>query len=607
MSGKRQVTIDELRGNYPLYAEGALKIVTKQGKLLPLVMNHSQQVVQAEVDRCERQGLPVRIIELKARQTGLSTDAEARIFHRCHLRENRRAIIMAHVEESAKSIFDMTRNFYENLPEGLQLPKRYFTKRMIQFAGSNSSLRVVMANKAGGRGMTAQYLHMSEIAFYTKLKGIIAAVQQAVPSEPDTMVIGESTPNGHNEFYEWWVDAKAGKNDFTPIFIPWYSEPTYRRRVDQWTGLGTLDEDEQELRHLYKLDDEQLQWRRWCIANNCRNDAETFLQEYPSDDRSCFLASGRPAFDRKGVQVYLCMSGLEVDPATQQRAEVPMLMDLEWDPEKKAPRFTPSTRPGGEHGCRIYEPPKERVRYTLGMDIAEGVKGGDRSAIAVFNRMSLDYDFFWYGWVPPEQLAVYGYWLWLWYNRGTVIPEFNNHGYTTIMELENLGCTDIWRRPDSMEKGVAVPTDRLGYLTSVKTRDPLFNGLREYVSNIAKPDRKHMSGRIRDPECVKEFLSCVYDKGRIDHLDNARDDVVAAAALALFAHRGTKDNPIAPLQPEDVRMALDRAARRRGPGAQLSLAEMIAAGVTAEELERYDEEQENARRGLERRLGGRMG
>ncbi|HPO93489.1 MAG TPA: hypothetical protein PL072_08450, partial [Phycisphaerales bacterium] len=134
MSGKRQVTIDELRGNYPLYAEGALKIVTKQGKLLPLVMNHSQQVVQAEVERCERQGLPVRIIELKARQTGLSTDAEARIFHRCHLRENRRAIIMAHVEESAKSIFDMTRNFYENLPEGLQLPKRYFTKRMIQFA-----------------------------------------------------------------------------------------------------------------------------------------------------------------------------------------------------------------------------------------------------------------------------------------------------------------------------------------------------------------------------------------------------------------------------------------------------------------------------------------
>jgi len=607
VSAERAVTIEELRGNYPLYAEGALKIVTKQGKILPLTLNHSQHVVQKAVDTCEAEGRPIRILELKARQTGLSTDAEARIFHRCHLRANRRAIIMAHVEESAKSIFDMTRNFYENLPEGLQLPKKYFTKRMIQFADSGSSLRVAMANKMGGRGLTAQYLHMSECAFYTNLKTIIAAVQQAVPSDPDTMVIVESTPNGHNEFYDWWQDAKAGKNDYIPIFIPWFSEPTYRRKPNQWKGLGVLDEEEQELRRLYKLDDEQLQWRRWCIANNCRNDAEIFLQEYPSDDRTCFLASGRPAFDRAGVQVYLCMSGLETDPETLERAEPPQLMDIGWDDLKKAPVFTPSTRPEGEHGCRLYEPPKERVKYMIGMDVAEGVRGGDRSSIAVFNRMTLDYDFFWYGWTPPENLAVYGYWLWLWYNRGTVIPEYNNHGYTTITTLENLGCTDIWQRPESMEKTASKTSDRLGYLTSVKTRDPLFNSFREYVRNAGDPFRKHLSGRIRDPECVKEMLSCIYDGGRIDHLDNARDDVVVSAALALFGHRGSADSPIEPLPAEELRIHLARAESRRGPGAGLSMTEMLMAGVTAEELERHDEQMENERRAAARRAGGRMG
>lgn len=607
MATERAITIDELRGNYPLYAEGALKIVTKQGKILPLTLNHSQHVVQDAVNQCEKAKRPIRILELKARQTGLSTDAEARIFHRCHLRPNRRAIIMAHVEESAKSIFDMTRNFYENLPEGLQLPKKYFTKRMIQFDGSNSSLRVAMANKMGGRGMTAQYLHMSECAFYTNLKQIIAAVQQAVPDDPDTMVIVESTPNGHNEFYEWWQDAKAGKNDYMPIFIPWFSEPTYRRKVNEWKGLGVLDEEEQELRHLYKLDDEQLQWRRWCIANNCRNDAEIFLQEYPSDDRTCFLASGRPAFDRAGVQVYLCMSGLEPDRETNLRAEPPPLMDIGWDEEKKAPLFTPSTKLGGEHGCRLYEPPKERVKYMIGLDVAEGVKGGDRSSIAVFNRMSLDYDFFWYGWTPPETLAVYGYWLWLWYNKGTVIPEFNNHGYTTITTLENLGCTDIWQRPESMEKTASKTSDRLGYLTSIKTRDPLFNSFREYVRNAGNPERTHLSGRIRDPECVKEMLACVYDAGRIDHLPNARNDVVTAAALALFGHRGSADSPIAPLPAEDVQSFIRRAERLRGAGASLDVTEMLMAGVTAEELERHDEQMENERRAAARRAGGRMG
>lgn len=611
MSGTRaaQVTIDQLTYDYPLYAEGALKILTKRGAIEPLVMNHSQHVVQAAIDAQEAAGKPVRILELKARQTGLSTDAEGRIFHRCHLRPNRRAIIVAHVEESAKAIFDITRIYYENLPEGLQLPKRYFTRRNMQFAGTNSSLRVAMANKAGGRGLMAQYLHLSECAFYPNFKQVIAAVQQGVPGEPDSMVIGESTPNGHNDFYDWWQDTKAGRNDFTGIFIPWYDEPKYRRPVPS-KGLGKLDEDEQELVHLYKLDDQQLQWRRWCIANNCRNDPEIFLQEYPSDDRSCFLASGRPAFDRRGTQVYLIMSGLEVDHLNnQQRAEAPPLMDLEWDAEKKAPRFIESTRPNSGHGCRLYRPPKERVKYMIGMDIAEGVRGGDRSAIAVLNRMTLDYEFFWYGWVPPEQLAVYGYWMWLWYNRcdEAVVPEFNNHGYTTITRLEDLGCTGLWHRPDSLEKTAPKTTDRVGYYTSTKTRDPLFNGMREYVRNAAIPERRHLSGRIEDPECVREMLTCVYENGRIDHLPNAHDDVVAAAAFALFGHRGLADAPLAPLPTSEMTEALALAERRRGAGAKLQVAEMLMAGVTAEELEQYDERMENERRARARREGGRSG
>jgi len=601
-----KVTVDELRGNYPLYAEGALKIQTKAGEILPLRLNHSQLAVEAAVKKQEAAGQPVRILELKARQTGLSTDAEARIFHRCHLRQNRRAIIVAHIEDSAKEIFEMTRTYYENLPEGLQLPRRIFNRRNIRFAGTNSSLRVAIANKSGGRGLTAQYLHLSEVAFYPKLKEVIAAVQQGVPALPDSMVIAESTPNGHNEFYEWWQDAKAGRNDFTPIFIPWYSEPTYRRRPPR-AGLQHLDDDECELKEAYSLDDEQLAWRRWCIANNCRNDSEVFLQEYPSDDRTCFLASGRPAFDRKGVQLYIFMSGLETDPRTMLRAEPPPLMDLEWDADRKAPRLIRSTRPGSGHGCRLLRPPRERVQYSLGLDVAEGVRGGDRSAIAVLNRMTLDFDFFWYGWTPPEQLAVYGYWLWLWYNQGLVIPEFNNHGYTTITTLENLGCTNIWRRPDSLEKTNARPTDRLGYLTSIKTRDPLFNGLREYVRNAADPDRVHQSGRIEDPECVREMLTCVYEKGRIDHLPNAHDDVVVAAALALFGHRGSEKEPLLPMPAQDVREALARAESLRGPGAKLTISEMLALGMSAADLEEHDAREYHARRAAMRRAGGRMG
>jgi hypothetical protein len=604
---ERAVTIDDLRENYPLYAEGALKIYDKRARLVPLVMNHSQITVQKAIEKLEREGKPIRLIELKARQTGLSTDAEGRIFHRCHLRPNRRAIIMAHIEESAKSIFDMTRAYYENLPGDLQLPKRYFSKRMIQFEGSHSSLRVAMANKMGGRGLTAQYLHMSECAFYVKLKQIIAAVQQSIPDDPDTMVIAESTPNGHNEFYDWWVDAKAGRNDFVPIFIPWYSDPSYVRRVPV-DGIGTLDEPEQELVHRYKITDEQIQWRRWCIANNCRNDPDTFLQEYPSDDRSCFLASGRPAFDYKGSQVYITMSGLEADEVTGERAAQKLLMDLDWDEQAKSPILTTSTRQNSEHGCRLFRVPVERNRYMIGVDSSEGVKGGDRGSIAVLNRMTLDYEFFWYGWTPPEQLAVYAWWVHQWYNHAEINPEFNNHGYTVVNTLKNLGAEDyLWRRLASLEDPNAIESERVGYLTSSKTRHPLFNGMREYVRNAGDPKRKHMSGRIEDPEFVKEMIGMVYDEDRIDHLPNSRDDVVAAAALALFGHRGNEKAPIEPLAPDEVRRVLERIEQMRGPGSKLSVSEMMAAGITAEELERHDEQEQYAARAKLRRSGGLMG
>ena len=42
--------------------------------------------------------------------------------------------------------------------------------------------------------------------------------------------------------------------------------------------LTQEEEDKSEV----QLDNDQLQWRRWCIANNRQGNIDTFHQEYPS-------------------------------------------------------------------------------------------------------------------------------------------------------------------------------------------------------------------------------------------------------------------------------------------------------------------------------------
>lgn len=139
----------------------------------------------------------------------------------------------------------------------------------------------------------------SEVAFWSDAEQSMISLMQAIPNEPNTMVILESTANGiGGYFYDMWHRAKAGENEFVPLFFAWYEDPAYRMPVPM--GF-ILTDDEKTLKQTYSLDDGQLVWRRWCVANNCGGNLDMFKQEYPSNDFEAFLASGRPVFDVEAV------------------------------------------------------------------------------------------------------------------------------------------------------------------------------------------------------------------------------------------------------------------------------------------------------------------
>ena len=276
------------------FIEEFFKIKDKKGDLVQLKFNHSQQRFY-DMLKESFGNRPSRYIVLKARQLGISTFTEAFITFMTMFSPNTNSVIMAHLAESASSIFNMTKLFISELPAGMTPQQKYSNAKEIVFDGDNglkSSIRVMVASDAT-RGSTYKFAHLSEVAFWEHPEDALLALNQAVPMTDDSLIVMESTANGFNYFYNLWQDAVNGRNDYTPIFFPWYVDPSYTRPYDGFE----LSSYEKDIRERFDLTLDQLQWRRWCIANNCGNDEMKFRQEYPITPEEAFITSGSSIFN----------------------------------------------------------------------------------------------------------------------------------------------------------------------------------------------------------------------------------------------------------------------------------------------------------------------
>ena len=290
--------------NRKQYIENYLKIVNKEGKLVPLKFNYAQQILYDTIKKLKSENKLVRIIILKARQLGLSTATGGIFNSNTLLSFNVKTGIITHKSEATSNLFNMYKIMYQNLPEQLKPSLLNDNQNTLVFnnengTGLNSSIKCMTAGSAGvGRSTTYQQLHMSEYAFWPgNKKDTYLGLVQTVPATPDSMIIIESTPNGYDDFKDKWDDAVAGKSDFVPLFFPWYINPEYKMT---YSGFE-LTEDELEIKELYNLSNEQITWRRWCIKNNCSNDLDQFKQEYPSCPEEAFLSTGKCVFPKEIV------------------------------------------------------------------------------------------------------------------------------------------------------------------------------------------------------------------------------------------------------------------------------------------------------------------
>lgn len=547
----------KIQNDTPWYMENFLKIRDKKSRLIPFKCNEAQLEFQRVIDENTRQGKPHRYIILKARQLGFSTFTEGKIFHDTVTRENTNSLIIAHEDKATQNLFQMSKLFYEELPASLKPMKKYSNEKALVFENpttdsyekqQNPGLRSKITCATAGTSDTARSgtyhnVHVSEVAFFPNAQNTMTALLQCVPDEPNTFVVLESTANGiGGYFYDMWNDAIEGRNDFTPLFFPWFTDSAYTAEFENESkkeefikeiNAMVLDSsgkmvhtEEWFLMNEFDLTLEQLYWRKKTIANKCGGDLEMFHQEYPATPQEAFIASGRPRFDVKVLREY--------DMNCTEPEHIGYL-------QNNNRQISFHDEDGGM--LQIWQMPVSNKFYTIGADVAEGLETGDYS-VAVVMDDSLNVVAKYRGHIDPDLYGIELVKLGWFYNEAYIAVENNNHGLTTLksilrQEYYNVLYTKSYDRVND------VVSKKLGWSTTRKTKPYMIDKLAEYI-------RERFLG-IKDKEIIMECYSYVIDeKGITNAQEGKHDDCVMALGICLMAFLEEMGQDYVPEIPKDL-------------------------------------------------------
>lgn len=279
----------------PLFSKNFLIIQDKSGTEKYFEFNRAQLYIHERLEAQLKATGKVRALVLKGRQQGVSTLIQARFFHKTVTKRGKKSFILTHHADSTRALFEMTKRYSENLDKELFPKPDKKNDNTLMFDGLGSGYRVGTAGSVEvGRGMTNQYLHLSEYAFYKDAAKIGMGLMNTVAEIDDTEIIKESTANGQdNAFYSDWQEAKNGKSRYQAIFVPWYWQDEY---CIEDASFKPTDEEREWLEKFGDngLKPGHLNWRRiklQDIKGDYEQKCRKFRQEYPFTDDEAFLSS----------------------------------------------------------------------------------------------------------------------------------------------------------------------------------------------------------------------------------------------------------------------------------------------------------------------------
>ena len=180
---------------------------------------------------CQREKVKIihenrKVILMEGRQQGKTTTSAAYILWYTIFQESKTVAILANKATAAREVLHRYQLMYENLPHWLQQGVITWNKGDIEL--ENKSLVFTAATTASGiRGKSVNMLYVDETAIIpnTVAEDFFTSVYPTISAGETTKILLSSTPLGYNHFWKFWNDAENKRNDFVPLFIPYWKIP----------------------------------------------------------------------------------------------------------------------------------------------------------------------------------------------------------------------------------------------------------------------------------------------------------------------------------------------------------------------------------------------
>ena len=345
------------------WIEMFMRIQTKSGKIVPLILNQEQRQLECMVLRMERAGLPVRMTLCKARQIGGSTYIEAVAFYEMMTGKETKVLLVGDNGDRARMLLEIAGVARTNMPKSMDVETQEITPWKFKMRSKAtytlswdeplmSQIRVASAEEdEPGQGGTRKIVHLSESASGTYTQSKIGNILPSLPTLPGTYGFNESTPNGgtgwfYEVFMSSWKERDRSlierQHPWVAMFFPSWAHAEYQWTLTYGAGRELSDAQKREINRTLNADEEwilkQTYFRRWSQSDDwvpvsmpsgevkwsrvgigkqrvsldhiawrrskindveIHGDMNLMNQEYGKDPESCFLASGRPVFDRE--------------------------------------------------------------------------------------------------------------------------------------------------------------------------------------------------------------------------------------------------------------------------------------------------------------------
>jgi len=407
-------------------------IIKETGEKRPFILRYAQRKLLWTLETMRREGRPIRLILLKARQWGGSTLVQLYMaWIQLFLRSGWNSIIVAQTDATSIRIKAMYSLALEQFPAFIfdeeQLKFSPKERSNSDFIITNLSRRPVRDNVVtvssyehidSEAGANVALAHFSEVALWKETptktpESVIRVVDGGMLELPLTLQVLESTARGRaGYFYDEWQEAKAGHSSRQPLFIPFYEiefdskpfdTPTQRRHFAEQLIANrnqptTEDRTAEPGAYLYSL------WLKGATLEHINfyvhkrksyHDHAHIASEMPSDDIECFMYAGNLIFNpdlieqqRHDFATLPTWTGDITLPTAQ--SNTPTTQSAPTTVQGDSVALTPRLHPTPTGDLRIWQHPVTNLnipnRYLVTVDVGGRSDKADYSVISVFDR-----------------------------------------------------------------------------------------------------------------------------------------------------------------------------------------------------------------------------